>query len=75
MAIGCASVRRVSQTPEQGHSGDMRRWRLRNLASFRARRTPHSEDVPEKSPEELRQERDLLERVQAGIALNKLPPR
>jgi len=47
---------------------------LRKL--FRRRRALHLEvKRPERAPDELERERDLLERVVAGIALNKTPGR
>jgi hypothetical protein len=47
---------------------------LRRL--FGRRRVPRNEMKPqERSPDELERERDLLERVAAGIALDKTPGR
>jgi hypothetical protein len=47
---------------------------LRKL--FRRRHTLQAETKrPERTPEELERDRDLLERVAAGIALNKTPGR
>jgi hypothetical protein len=54
-----------------------RRVALRTLRKlFRRRRALHPEmKRPERAPDELERERDLLERVAAGIALNKTPGR
>jgi hypothetical protein len=46
---------------------------LRRL--FRWRQPPAGIKRPEGSADEMAQERDLLERVAAGIALNKTPGR
>jgi hypothetical protein len=47
---------------------------LRKL--FRRRQALHAEmQRPERAPDDLERERDLLERVAAGIALNKTPGR
>jgi hypothetical protein len=54
-----------------------RRVALRTLRKlFRRRRELHPEmKRPERAPDELERQRDLLERVAAGIALNKTPGR
>ena len=47
---------------------------LTRLIRFR-RKPPEQTARREPSPDEAQQEQELLERIAAGIALNKMPPR